>query len=46
MFDGVAIVWEDYNICGQSLFYSPTDFIRACEIWGENEKTTFKDIED
>lgn len=35
MFDGVAIVWEDYNIWGQSIFYSPTDFLNACKIEGE-----------
>ena len=37
MFDGVAIVWEEYNIWGQALFYNPTDFLNACKIGGKNE---------
>lgn len=31
MFDGVAIVWEDYNIWGQGVFYMPNDFLNACK---------------
>ncbi len=34
MFDGVAIVWEDYNNWGQGVFYMPSDFINACKDMG------------
>lgn len=40
MFDGVAIVWEEYNIWGQALFYNPTDFLNACKIGGDYETIT------
>lgn len=32
MFDGVGIVWENYNIWGQAIFYKPVDFLNACGI--------------
>lgn len=31
MFDGVYIIWEDFNIWGLTTLYSPQDFISACE---------------
>lgn len=30
MSDGVAIVWEDFDIWGQGIFYMPCNFINAC----------------
>lgn len=35
MFDGVAIIWEDYNIWGQGVLYTPKDFLNACENRGQ-----------
>lgn len=31
MFDGVHIIWENYNIWGLAKFYNPQDFINACK---------------
>ena len=30
MFNGVCIIWENYDIWGLSMFYNPQDFINAC----------------
>lgn len=35
MFDGVAIVWEDFDIWGQAFFYTPKGFLNACENRGK-----------
>lgn len=35
MFDGLYIIWEDYDICGLANIYSPQDFIHACKNRGK-----------
>ena len=44
IFDGVYIIWENYDICGIAKFYNPQDFINACKNRDVNEKTTNKKI--
>ena len=29
--DGVSIKWEDFDLCGVRDFFSPADFLIACE---------------
>lgn len=31
MFDGVYIIWDNFNIWGLATLYSPQDFIDACK---------------
>ena len=31
MFDGVYIIWDNFNIWGLATLYSPQDFLNACK---------------
>ena len=35
IFDGVYIIWENYDIWGLANFYNPQDFIIACKNKGK-----------
>lgn len=46
MYEGVCIIWENYDIWGLAKFYNPQDFINACKNRGQNEKATNKNIKN